>query len=321
MISRTVLVGFVKVGVSLACLLAIWRMFSPANWSDLIARMDPMLAISAVAVLLVGQVANGYRHWAVLFGLGRALPAGRVVALASAGMFFNQVLPSGMGGDVVRVVHLQRRCGWKRSTASVLFDRISGVSLNLAVVAVLLPFYYRMPIPDQAKVAITLLAAGPLLGLAVGLLVARHAWLRRMLPRPFRLGLYGLILLRRLVRPAVLIRLALPVLGGFFPYVACFGLIGESLGGGVGPLGYLLMVPLIFIAVQIPVSFGGWGIREGAAVALMPLVGMDSGVALLTSFLFGAAVLVTSLPGLAVWLLGGLADADVRPASSIPGAS
>lgn len=306
MVSRQRIAAAVKIGVSAACLVLAWRAFAPTDWGDVLKTLDLRFAVAAIAALIVGQVANGFRHWAVLHGLRRHLPPGTVVALSSAGMFFNQVLPSGMGGDVVRVLHLGRRCGWRRATASVLLDRVVGVAFNLALVAVLLPSYLRLDIPDVAKAGIALLALGPLIGLALGLWAARWRRLRRLLPRPLRLLPYGLVLLRQVVRPAGLVRLALPVAVGFFAYVAGFGLIGTGLGAGTTIVGYLMMVPLIFIAVQIPLSFGGWGIREGAAATLMPLVGMDQGLAFLTSFLFGVAVLVTSLPGLAVWMIAGL---------------
>ena len=276
MLTRSGAFGLVKVVVSLACLVLIWRLFSPANWAELLAKMDIGFAFGAILALLVGQVASGYRHLAVLYGLGRRVPARRVVALASAGTFFNQVLPSGLGGDIIRIFHLQPRCGWRRSAASVLFDRILGVTFILVVVLLLLPFYFQLAIPDTVKVGITLISVGPLLTIAAGPRLAHSRWLRRILPQPLRLGVYGLIVLRRLLRPSVLVRLALPMLSTYLSYVACFGLFGASLGGGVTPFGYLLIVPLIFVAVQFPISFGGWRIT-GVLRNLYPLIHRTSG--------------------------------------------
>lgn len=314
MISRTTFAGIAKIGISVACLVLVWRSFAPSDWSAVTTGMDPAAAAAAVAVLMTGQIANGWRHWAILYGLGRRLSGWAVVVLASAGMFFNQVLPSGVGGDVIRVLHIRRRCGWRLATASVLLDRVAGLTFNLLLVGALLPVYATLPIPAAAKAGIALMTAGPLLCLAVGVWAAPRRRLRRMVPAFLRLLPYGLILLRRLVRGSVAVRLAPPTAIGFFSFVAGFALLGEGLGGGPDVLGYLLMVPLIFIAVQIPLSFGGWGIREGAAVVLMPLVGMDPSVAFLASVLFGAAVLATSLPGLAVWALGGFDRRDVPAA-------
>ncbi|MBI1209610.1 MAG: hypothetical protein GC191_20295 [Azospirillum sp.] len=296
--------GLLKVGVSLACLLLVWRFFAPKDWPSIMARMDPGLATAALASLLLGQVFNGWRHWAVLAALGRRLALGRVLALASAGMFFSQILPSGMGGDVVRTLSLKARCGWRRSIASVVFDRMVGLALILVIVSLFLPFYFTLPLPLAVKITIAAISLGPLAALAVALPLAHVRWLRRRLPRLARGPVYGLILLGRVFRPAAVLRLGLPLVGSLIPFVVAFGLLGESLGGGVGVFGYLSMVPLIFLTAQAPISFGGWGVREGAAVGLMPLVGMDPGLAVLASTLFGAAVLVTSLPGLAIWASG-----------------
>jgi uncharacterized membrane protein YbhN (UPF0104 family) len=305
MITRSTVTAAIKITASVLCLVFMWRAFVPTNWSEVLKNLDPWSGIAAFLVLLVGQVANGYRHWVILLGLGRRLPARLVLALTSTGMFFNQVLPSGLGGDVIRVLNIRRRCGWARATASVLLDRVAGVSFNLALVACLIPVYSHLDIPPAAKIGIAICAIGPLIAIAVGTWLANWKRGRRLWPRVLRFAPYGLILLRRLARLRTVLLLSVPVAIGFFCFVSAFALLGVGLSAKVDVLGYTMMIPLIFIAAQFPLSFGGWGIREGAAAALMPLVGMDAGTAFLTSFLFGVLVLLSSLPGLLIWSIYG----------------
>jgi uncharacterized membrane protein YbhN (UPF0104 family) len=60
---------------------------------------------------------------------------------------------------------------------------------------------------------------------------------------------------------------------------------------------------LVVFASMIPFSIAGWGVREGAAVALLPLAGLTPEQALAVSILFGALLLVVSLLGGLLWLL------------------
>jgi hypothetical protein len=53
----------------------------------------------------------------------------------------------------------------------------------------------------------------------------------------------------------------------------------------------------------IPLSFSGWGLREGAAAALFPVAGLTAAQGLATSVAFGLVFLIAVLPGLVpLWL-------------------
>lgn len=298
---RSSLFGLLKVGVSLACLYAVWRLFAPANWAGMLAGADMVLVAGALGMLTLGQIASGLRHWAILRALNRRIPAPEVVGMAFTGTLFNQILPSGLGGDVIRALHFRTRCGWRRSIGGVAIDRAAGLGFNLATVLLLMPVYLALPLPPGLKLLVALLAAAPVAGLAVVLMLARSRRARALLPRMLRPALIGVLYVRRLLAPRRFALLALPLLGGLLPYVACFGLLGESLGADLPWVDYLAVVPLVFVAQQFPLSIGGWGVREGAAAMLFPIVGMDAGTALLASGLFGAALVVTSAPGLVLW--------------------
>jgi hypothetical protein len=60
----------------------------------------------------------------------------------------------------------------------------------------------------------------------------------------------------------------------------------------------LIFIPVVTVITLVPVSVGGWGVREGALVALLGLVGVPSHTALAFSVLFGVAGILASLPAL-----------------------
>ena len=55
--------------------------------------------------------------------------------------------------------------------------------------------------------------------------------------------------------------------------------------------------------VLIPISIGGWGLRELAVISLLATYGVAPERALLFSVCFGLALALGSLPGALAWLL------------------
>jgi hypothetical protein len=76
------------------------------------------------------------------------------------------------------------------------------------------------------------------------------------------------------------------------------------LGLGLAPALIAVVVPLVLIATALPVSIGGFGVREGSYVALLADAGVSSGDATLLSLLSAAAMALASLPGGLVLLVG-----------------
>jgi uncharacterized membrane protein YbhN (UPF0104 family) len=90
---------------------------------------------------------------------------------------------------------------------------------------------------------------------------------------------------------------------GNLNFVAAAWLLGQALGLALPFADYLAFMPLVVVVTVLPVSVGGWGLREGLLVALLAHVGIPAHNALAFSLLFGACSAVGSLPGLALWWL------------------
>jgi len=61
-----------------------------------------------------------------------------------------------------------------------------------------------------------------------------------------------------------------------------------------------VLVPLTLVAMLLPISVGGWGLREGAAAVLWPIAGFSAEAGVAASIAFGLAALAAALPGLLV---------------------
>ena len=77
---------------------------------------------------------------------------------------------------------------------------------------------------------------------------------------------------------------------------------GKAVGIELGLLPYLVLVPLALLFSVLPLSVAGWGVREGAIVALFSAIGAAKAAALAMSLLYGVILILVSLPGLLVYL-------------------
>jgi uncharacterized membrane protein YbhN (UPF0104 family) len=92
-------------------------------------------------------------------------------------------------------------------------------------------------------------------------------------------------------------------------------LLAEALNLDVS-LPFLIMAwSLVTLAVTLPISIGGLGLREGVLVAMFTSVGEPKEDAVALGLLFFVVVMVTRLPGAYTWLRG-TAASSARSASS-----
>ena len=97
-------------------------------------------------------------------------------------------------------------------------------------------------------------------------------------------------------------------------FVVGIALLGHALHVQASAWDYLAFVPLVILASTLPISFGGWGVREGALVALFHTVGVSASSALAVSVMTGTFSALAGLPGLCVWGLQWVLGLVARPA-------
>lgn len=266
------------------------------------AVIDRGWVLAALLILAASTFVAAFRWSVILTAL--SMPRGLRVTypLSLIGLFFGQALPSGVGGDVMRV-WLGCRTGLTPRVAisSILGDRLTGLLAILLIVTLELP-PIRAVLPDPAVFygVLFTLAAG-YAGIGAFLVLDRvPAALHRF--RAVR-GFAGVSAdLRGLLRsPRVLLVMLCGAVIQFGNVLSVYALVrGFHLPAGLG--GTLLVVPLANIVQSLPISIAGWGVREGFFVAAFALVGVAAPQALAISVIFGLLVIVSSLPGGLLWL-------------------
>ena len=291
------LLNLLKVGLSLT-LLAI--LLSQVGWQQTLETLGkaklPHLAVAFV-LYLVGIVVRAYRWRILLNALKIDIPLARLTTLYFVGTFFNNILPTGIGGDVVRVYELSKQS--KRpmdSVGTVLLDRATGLLVLFLMALLALPFSYRLITPSIAAV-ILLLCLGSWAGLGLAL---RRDWLERWGFLRIRARIKQLRELYesvyacgpRAIGGALVVSFVFNVL-----LMAVNYLIALSLGVEISLSYFLLFIPLISFLLVLPISLSGLGVREGGYVYLFAQAGVSAPLALAMSLLFYALNVATGLIG------------------------
>lgn len=267
------------------------------------ASTDLSWLLLATLVSLAAQVIAGIRLRAICRVLNRAAAVSLTLRAHFIGLWFNQVLPTGMGGDVARFSLLHNRAGGRRALRAILLDRVYGLVLLVAVLSVQVPAYVVLLGNVSATMVALVTSELGVLGILCALLAAKSRRIARMLPLAGRF----LILVCRDLRRAVRWRSDSTLVVSSLVFLAlsifCYALIANAISIKVNVYYYLAFVPLIFIVMQVPISWGGWGPREAATMLLFSEAGVSSEDAFVMAVLFGAVMTLTAFPGL--FLLAG----------------
>ena len=271
-----------------------------------LAEASPLLMLGGTLVLLFQMVLNTFRWQSILRALDASLGFGATFRIVYIGTFFNQTLPSSVGGDAVRM-YMARKAGLPLSTSvnGVMLERLATVLGLLGLVVIFQPFLLERTNVSISAWVFPVLAVAGVLGTGFIMLLDH---LPEVLRR-WRLarGLAYLAADTRLVflQP----RHTLPVIAiamvGHINVSLCMWVLGLSLGLGdqLNLIDCLVIVPPMLLITTLPISIAGWGVREGVMVSALGFIGISSESALVLSILFGLVAVVTALPGGLIWLL------------------
>lgn len=261
-------------------------------------------AVALVIVMTAAQMAIATLRWSrVLKAVGT--PVGFLAAFRflAIGLFFNQALPSSIGGDALRVWYI-RRLGapLAKSVHGVLLDRMMALVALLLIVAAALPVLFGLVGDPVARSTLPAMVLVGLVGF-VGLLVlgTEQSVLDRW--RPTR-SLAGL------ARDARSLFLSPAAPGILLLSAAIHGLtivIVWVLGRDINPaieFGHcLVIVPPVLLLSVVPISLAGWGVREGAMVVAFGFVDIAMADAFALSVTMGLSLIVAGVPGGLIWLV------------------
>jgi uncharacterized membrane protein YbhN (UPF0104 family) len=315
------LAPWLRLGVSLGLLVGL------ALWLDVdrlwvrLAALEPGWVLLALAIGVVQMAASAWRWQFTARRLGAPLTYADALQEYYLGSFLNQILPGGVLGDAARAVRHGRSAGTLGAAIrAVVLERASGqiallllataaIATSPALLAALGTFIAGVDTSLPAMLLVFMLIGG--------LLCRRHPRLHASIQRFASDARQALFSARAL--PWQLASSLLVV----STYLAVYLAAARALGITTAPLDLLAPICLSLLAMVVPLSVAGWGLREAVAAIAWPLAGLAAVDGVAISIVYGVLVLVSSLPG--VWVLlvrRGAARSAIRaPAAAGPPAA
>lgn len=300
-------------GVAILAFL-VWRV-GTGPFLDAVHQINAGSLVLAVVLGMLTTTASALRWSVIAGGLGLRLPLRTAIADCYRSIFLNATLPGGVLGDVHRAVNHGREVGdVGRGVRAVFWERTAGqIVQSMLVLVVLLTFAspVRSAMPVVAGVVLAALAVLALLTFVLPR--GGESWWARAL-RTARSDVSAGLLARG-VWPWVVVASVVAVVG----HVLTFFIAAHAAGVHAGPSVLVPLALLALVVMTVPLNVGGFGPREGVAAWAFGAAGLTAGLGVTTAVLYGALVLVASLPGVAVLLIRRLRPPAVDPAPRASG--
>ena len=282
--------------------------------------LDLRWTFLAVIILMAQIPLIGLRWRSIVDALdsGRDhLPIIPAIACTAIAGFFAQVVPN-IAADSLRAWMLTRLGrGWRLAIASVMIDRAIGVAALFAVGFVVLQSTSPLALLNGHHAAVTEIFGGLLILGGTGLFLAPRlatvlelwrytAWIGRLAK-----ATYAILL----ARPVGIGIIAIAFLVHALTIIAVW-LLAHAGGLQLSIIDAAVLFVVIVAVALIPVSIGGWGVRELTVTSLLAGYGVPAEKALFFSVSFGVALLIAALPGALVWALYSPGGERLSPAAA-----
>jgi uncharacterized membrane protein YbhN (UPF0104 family) len=321
--SKSLLLSLIKAAVSVALLgFLLTRVDAARLWGAARSASLPWLAI-ALALYYVMIAVSAWRWGVLLEAQGLLFPLRRLMSSFFVATFFNNFLPSNIGGDVIRIADTAPAAKSRTlATTVVLIDRGMGLLGLVLLAATGATVAVKLRPTDLGPLSPSLLWAG--FGVAAALaapaLLAPKAFIRMLQPLRVlhaewidaRLARLTDALTRFRETPTALAScfagaiIVQAVLVGFYVAVA------RSMRIPVGFAELALVVPISFVVQMLPISMNGFGVREATFAFYFTRFGLPIESGVLVSFVGAAVIMLFSLSGGAIYV------ARLRAAHAVP---
>jgi len=300
--------AFLRIGVSLlliAALLYIMR----GKYGDIARALkstNMVVFIMATAAFLAACTLASFRMKLIIEAQGIRLTFREALSLTFIGYFFNNFLPTAIGGDVVKAHYLSKQSGnTTGSYTSVFVDRVVGLVTMVLMAFVALVLVGTNAVDRRLAITIYAITAVSVLGIVF---LASKSFAKRfsalvVLIKPIERQLRNLYAAANKYRHhagLMIVTLLISVVSQLC-YFSCFGILAASIGSRISAIDLLLKMPIVGMISLLP-SINGLGVREGSMVVLFgSLIGKENALAI--SILMIVLLLIISVTGGIIYAL------------------
>ena len=211
--------------------------------------------------------------------------------------FMNNILPGGIVGDIFRIYyHADNKMEFLKigkAFQSVVFERLSGQIMLLSFFVTSLSLYFVL---NEKYIAFSYLFI-PLM-----IVFFSFKYLFKLKVKKYlRNKEYGKNFFK-VFSGEVFWRHTILSFFVISSYIFIYIISAMSLGLKIDYVAFLVFSPIILFSMTLPVSIGGWGVREFTALLISFLLGLSASVSISVAIMYGVFNLICSLPGLYFFL-------------------
>ena len=211
--------------------------------------------------------------------------------------FMNNILPGGIPGDLYRIYctsdNKKEIFKMGKSFQSVIFERLSGQIMLFFVFIASLTIYF---LTNQKYIAfLYLILPTALIFFLMKYLIKyniKKYFGTKDITKNFHMLFTGPIFWNHIILSFFVVA----------SYILIYIISAISLGLEIDYLAFLVFTPIILFSMTLPVSIGGWGVREVTALLVSFLIGLSASASISVTIIYGILNLICSLPGLFLFL-------------------
>lgn len=267
----------------------------------MLKRTDWRWIIVAICIVQLQIVVSAWRWQITAVRLGQSLSIRRAISEYYLATLANLSLPGGVAGDAARVARNRQGGKWSLAAQAVILERLSGQVALFAVALcgwALWVLVSKESVPESV-VQLLLMIGLVVISIIVLVFVLIHFAAERI--TGFIVSFGPAIHKTWVVDNQWLVQgvLSLVVVG---TYLGVFAVSAIAVGQPLPVLALVTIVPFVLLSMVVPVSIGGWGIREATAASIWPLLSLQAESGVAASVVYGLVSLFGALPGV-LWLL------------------
>jgi glycosyltransferase 2 family protein len=316
----------VTLAVTALCVAYILWKIDLARTVDVLKDADPALFALAAAIMIVTTVPMAWRWQQLLAARVIREPLSWLTRTYFIAYTANQVLPTSLGGDAVRIYETAKRHPGTAGvvTGSVLLDRALGGIATVALAAIGFALAYgRYDLGAYLWLELFFVLGTVFVAFVAFSSRARRS-LRRFVPlltklrleRPVRAVYEGVHAYRTDGR--LLVELALVTLAVQAVRILPVWLCARSVGIDLSVRPFYVMGPVLFFVLLFPFTINGIAVREAFFVSFLGQLGVDKEAAVATGFLFFIVTVGLAIPGALILAVEGLRRQRPEVASRAP---
>ncbi|MFC1634844.1 lysylphosphatidylglycerol synthase transmembrane domain-containing protein [Planctomycetota bacterium] len=297
-----------------------------ANLTTIFRKMNMGIFVLTLSIFIFCQVVIGFRWWVLLRVQSIYISLWAAVKLYFLGWFYNNFMPSSVGGDLVRAWYVTRHTDKRfEAVLSVFADRAIGLLSTLIIAA----FFYSLFLSGQGEKinltgkghSFTFLAQHKWMILYVFLVVAVVFCVLVVYPRTRAILIkiwsslchhsWATVVKLKITmavycnKPLTLFIAFILTVGAQIVVITGFWILGVNMGIDAGIKYYYVFFTLMWVVAALPVSIGGAVVMEGGlAYLFVQFAGVEPEAALALALSQRVVWMVASVPGAMVHLIG-----------------